>query len=204
MIFVNGRNFTKKELQQRLDKMNIAYENDLPQKEYYIQLYNNAVRDESKRKYIINDGNSANGNNKHFKFKRERMLTVKERDDAIVKAESIEIIKQQQQTTKTNKDVCYKTLMLAASAVLINKRNDIKDITMRKEKIMAYVKVSCVGVWNKVMKVVNVVRKIIEEVLVLQRKEDMLIWSVVVGFVVVFCGVMMYKLMKRRCKRNYK
>ena len=165
MIFVNGRNFTKKELQQRLDKMNIAYENDLPQKEYYIQLYNNAVRDESKRKYIINDGNSANGNNKHFKFKRERTLTVKERDDAIVKAESIEIIKQQQQTTKTNKDVCYKTLILAASAVLINKRNDIKDITMHKEKIMAYMKVSCVGVWNKVMKVVNVVRKIIEEVL---------------------------------------
>ena len=200
MIFVNGRNFTKKELQQRLDKMNIAYENDLPQKEYYIQLYNNAMKDESKRKYIINDNdNSANGNNnnKHFKFKRERTLTVKERDDAIVKTESIEIIKQQQQqSTKTNKDVCYKTLMLAASALLINNRDDIKNITMRKEKIMAYMKVSCVGVWNKLKTVINVVGKIIEESL--HGKEEMMVWCVVVGVVVVFCGVMMYKLMRRR------
>ena len=200
MIFVNGRNFTKKELQQRLDKMNIAYENDLPQKEYYIQLYNNAVRDESKRKFIVNDnsGNGSNNNNKHFKFKRERTLTVKERDDAIVKTESIEIIKQQQQqSTKTNKDVCYKTLMLAASALLINNRDDIKDITMRKEKIMAYMKVSCVGVWNKLKTVINVVGKIIEESL--HGKEDMMVWCVVVAVVVVFCGVMMYKLMRRRC-----
>ena len=121
MIFVNGRNFTKKELQQRLDKMNISYENDRPQKEYYIQLYNNAVKDQSKRKHIIDDSDS---NNKHFKFKRERTLPLKERDDAIVKNESIEIIKQQ---TKQKKYVDYTTLMYLGSVVLASKRNEIKE-----------------------------------------------------------------------------
>ena len=207
MIFVNGRNFTKKELQQRLDKMNISYENDRPQKEYYIQLYNNAVKDQSKRKHIIDDSDS---NNKHFKFKRERTLPLKERDDAIVKNESIEIIKQQ---TKQKKYVDYTTLMYLGSVVLASKRNEIKEminnkkeLTLRKDKIMAYLKVSCVNVGIKVRNVINVVGMWIKEVVKgrLNGNGDVLVWVVVVGFVVVFCGVMLYKLIRRKCKRNYK
>ena len=201
MIFVNGRNFTKKELQQRLAKMNISYEHDTRQKDYYIQLYNKAVQDENKRKHIVDDSN------KHFKFKRERTFAPKERD-TIVKNENIEIIKQKEQKKKY---VDYKTLMYLGSVVLASKRNEIgeligkgKELGLQKEKIMAYVKVSCVQMGIRFRNIMEVVGKWVEDVVEggLNGKRDILVGVVVVGFVVLFCGVMLYKVIRRTCNRK--
>ena len=53
-----GINFTKNDIKKRLRKMNIQFDEVIPAKDYYVKLYDNALKDEANIKLIQDDINN--------------------------------------------------------------------------------------------------------------------------------------------------